>query len=74
VEMAEITPRPTPLEESGVVGWLRLFTDFWISEIPAEQVDTFLEEVEREVRPSLYSKESGWSADYVRLRFKAVLV
>jgi len=71
VDYIEVIPRPTPLA-TGVREWLKIFADHIISGLNEEQTNRFLDQVEEEVRPHLYSAENGWVADYVRLRFAAV--
>jgi len=70
VEYAEAFPRPTPLA-TGIREWLKVFADHVISGLHSTHVERFLGEVESQVRPSLYTVDSGWVADYVRLRFVA---
>lgn len=70
VDHSAIIPRPTPLT-TGVREWLRIFADHVISGFTEEQTERFLREVEDDVREYLYTAESGWVADYVRLRFAA---
>ena len=50
---------------------VKIFADHVISGLNTEQVSRFLDQVEEEVRLTLYSEEYGWVADYVRLRFAA---
>lgn len=73
VEYITIIPRPTPLT-TGVREWLKIFSDHVISGLSPEQSERFLTEVEEDVRPELYTKDGGWFADYVRLRFAATKV
>jgi trans-aconitate methyltransferase len=70
VETIELIPRPTPLK-TGVREWLNIFADHVIRKLNPSQSEVFLKEMEDTVRPSLYSKEDGWVADYVRIRFSA---
>jgi len=70
VEYMELIPRPTPLN-SGVVEWLRIFAAHLIDGLPPEHAARFLNKVEEQVKPHLYSERQGWVADYVRLRFDA---
>ena len=70
VSYIELIQRPTPLE-SGITEWLKIFADFAIFELSEEQKYLFFNDVEKQVRHSLYSEKQGWHADYVRLRFCA---
>lgn len=71
IETIATIPRPTPLA-TGVREWLKIFADHVISGFTDEQCERFLNEVEEEVRPYLYTSQEGWVADYVRLRFAAI--
>ncbi|NET54354.1 MAG: class I SAM-dependent methyltransferase [Merismopedia sp. SIO2A8] len=73
VKSIELIPRPTPLK-TGVKEWLKIFANYIISGLSPEMERHFLEQVERLVRPTLYSENDGWVADYVRLRFYAIKV
>lgn len=70
VDVVQTIVRPTPLT-TGVREWLKVFANHVISGLSAEQEERFLQQVEESVRPHLYDPASGWSADYVRLRFAA---
>ena len=72
VNHIELIPRPTPLE-AGVREWLRIFANHVISGMPSDLENQFLTETEDLVRPVLFSAETGWQADCVRLRFSAQL-
>ena len=64
-------PRPTPLP-TGMGEWLKVFRKPFFEQYGAEQ-DAVLAEVEDLLRPSLCDARGNWTADYVRLRFEAVL-
>jgi trans-aconitate methyltransferase len=70
VKQMELFKRPTPLP-AGVSGWLEVFSRKVLNALPPEQVTGFLQQVENCTKPTLYSEEHGWQADYVRLRFVA---
>lgn len=72
VTQAFLFDRPTPLEdgEQGLAIWLRMFTGAFLSRIPAEQQASFIQEVERQSRPSLFH-DGGWILDYRRIRIVA---
>jgi len=68
VRMAQLFDRPTPLEgEAGMENWLKQFKLYYFEGLPP----TALREVVSILRPKLH-KETGWLADYRRLRFVAV--
>jgi 2-isopropylmalate synthase len=70
VNHIETFPRPTPLA-TGMKPWLRIFADHVIGGLREDQAIRFLDQVEEIVRPSLFTADGGWVADYVRLRFVA---
>ncbi len=70
VEYIELIQRPTPLD-SGITEWLKIFAEHAMSSMNDETKCDFLQNVEQQVKPILYTKENGWVADYVRLRFFA---
>jgi SAM-dependent methyltransferase len=59
VDTISLIPRPTPLPESGMRGWLETFRRGLLDQLPEDR------------QPVLYSSEGVWVADYVRLRFRA---
>jgi SAM-dependent methyltransferase len=68
----ELIPRPTELP-TGMSAWLENFADPFMRQIPdAERADVRAEAVEL-LRPVLRDSTGRWTADYVRLRFAAVL-
>jgi len=68
VRNAQLFDRPTPLEgESGIENWLKQFKNYYFENLPPAA----LSEVISTLRPKLHN-ESGWFADYRRLRFLAV--
>ena len=70
-EYIELIERPTPLP-TGIKGWLVTFFHGLMSGFTDEQKDDFISEVSEMLKPELYKSETGWHADYVRLRFKAL--
>lgn len=62
--------RPTPLD-SGVKEWLKLFAQHATDHLSAADKDDFLNQVVAHLKPRLYNDHTGWTADYVRLRFSA---
>jgi SAM-dependent methyltransferase len=71
VEEIGLIPRPTPLPESGMKGWLETFRSGLLAQLPEERRELAIKETVELLKPVLYSKEGGWVADYVRLRFRA---
>jgi trans-aconitate methyltransferase len=64
--------RPTPLEDGdrGLRNWLEMFGGVSMGNLPKDQRDGLLEEVQREARASLY-RDGRWVLDYRRLRVVA---
>ena len=71
VERIELIPRPTPLPESGMTGWLRTFRRGVLNEVPEGTRETVVEETAALLAHALRDEEGNWTADYVRLRFIA---
>jgi trans-aconitate methyltransferase len=71
VDEIGLIPRPTPLPETGMQGWLETFRRGLLEQLSAERRELAIEETVALLKPVLYSEESGWIADYVRLRFRA---
>jgi SAM-dependent methyltransferase len=72
VDQIELIPRPTPLAESGMAGWLRTFRRGVLDGLPDDVRDTVVEETVALLAPVLRDEEGKWTGDYVRLRFIAV--
>jgi SAM-dependent methyltransferase len=73
VDRIDLIPRPTPLMESGMEGWLRTFRRGVIESLPASLRDPVVAECCELLAPALRDEEGNWVADYVRLRFIARL-
>jgi trans-aconitate methyltransferase len=72
VEEIAIIPRPTPLA-AGLAAWLDTFCeDFFLPLTPPDRT-TAKQEVIDLLEPILMDETGLWIADYVRLRFRAVL-
>jgi SAM-dependent methyltransferase len=71
VERIELIPRPTPLPESGMEGWLRTFRRGVLKEVPEALRGTVVQETAAMLAPVLRDQEGQWTADYIRLRFIA---
>lgn len=70
VKYIELIPRPTPLK-SGVEKWLEIFAEGITSHLSQEQKTAFLGSVKGKLLSVLFTEQTGWVADYVRLRFEA---
>lgn len=71
VERMEHFPRPTPLAEGGMAGWLRTFRRGVLDTLPTNLRDTVVNDTCALLEPSLRDEDGNWVADYVRLRFIA---
>ena len=71
VKYIALIPRPTPLP-GDIGGWLETFAESFTSRVPEAERPAFLEEVREAMRPKLCDAKGAWTADYIRLRFKAV--
>lgn len=73
-EVVEIglIPRPTPLA-TGIRGWLAAFGNPFVEGLATEARDRVFDLAVELLEPSLRDHAGNWSADYVRLRFSAVL-
>jgi len=70
VEYIELIPRPTPIDD--ITNWLDVFANGITENLNDEQKVTFKKEVKEILKPTQYNEIDGWSADYVRLRVRAV--
>jgi len=68
----ELIPRPTPLP-AGMAAWLRTFAGPVLEHLPAEAREAAFAETVDLLRWSLCDEQGRWTADYVRLRFAAVV-
>jgi len=64
-------PRPTPLGENGMSGWLNTFCRGALDALPEHLRQTAVDETVALLAPVLCDEEGRWTADYVRLRFIA---
>ncbi|MBB2913493.1 trans-aconitate methyltransferase [Streptosporangium becharense] len=73
VRLLEYFDRPTPLDQcpDGAADWVRMFAGSLLRQVPGDMVDSLLARVNELAAPAL-RRETGWMADYVRLRFAAV--
>jgi len=72
VEAMELVPRPTPLP-SGMRTWLTVFRRGLLDAIPEHLREAVLSETLNHLKPALLDSDGNWTADYVRLRFRARL-
>ncbi len=72
VEYIERIPKPTAIDD--IANWLMLFTNGLTAHLTQEQETQFRHEARELLKASLYTEEKGWTADYVRIRVKAVKV
>ncbi len=72
ISLCVLFPRPTLLPQD-IEGWLKTFASSALSAVPLEAQGQFLQRVRRLLEPSLRDLKGRWTADYVRLRFVAVL-
>ena len=70
VEYIELIPRSTPIDD--ISNWIDVFGNGMMANLNREQKEQLKYEVREYLKSKLYSDETGWSADYIRLRFKAV--
>lgn len=66
-----VFPRPTPLPGE-LLGWLETFARSFTVALAPEARGAFLLEVQEALRPALCDPEGRWTADYTRLRFRAL--
>ncbi|MDB5049461.1 MAG: trans-aconitate methyltransferase [Fibrobacteres bacterium] len=71
VESILVFPRPTPLP-GDVRAWLETFAENFMKGIPSSGRGAFLAEVQEDLRPDLCDADGKWTADYTRLRFRAI--
>jgi trans-aconitate methyltransferase len=69
VQYIALIPRPTPLPD--IMGWLTTFCGGFTAVLPTHERADYLASVRERVRPGLCDANGRWTADYVRLRFKA---
>jgi trans-aconitate methyltransferase len=71
VERIALIPRPTPLAEGGMSGWIRTFRRGVLDTLPEAMRETVVEEAVALLQHVLRDEDGNWTADYVRLRFIA---
>lgn len=65
-----LIPRPTPLP-TDMAGWLETMAGPFFAVLDASDRASALEETVRLLQPCLADQQGSWTADYVRLRFRA---
>ncbi len=68
----ELIPRPTPLP-NGMAGWLKTFALPFVAHLKPARQQAVLDTAMMLLSGVLKDKKGNWTADYVRLRFHAVL-
>ncbi len=71
VEQMTLIPRPTPLPESGMKGWLGTFRRGVLDGLPTAKREAVVSETIALLTSALRDEDGNWTADYVRLRFVA---
>ncbi len=71
IEEIAIHPRPTPVA-AGMEAWLATLAAPALAVLPEAERDGARAEVADLVRPALCDADGNWTADYARLRFRAV--
>jgi trans-aconitate methyltransferase len=72
VRKMALIPRPTPMPESGMRGWLETFRRGVIDSLPESAKENVINEIEELLAQALRDEDGNWTADYVRLRFVAL--
>ena len=72
LQRMSLIPRPTPLAENGMTGWLRTFRRGVLDSLPDVLRETVVNETAELLAPALRDEDGHWIADYVRLRFIAI--
>jgi SAM-dependent methyltransferase len=71
VEKIVLIPRPTPLAEEGMEGWLRTFRRGVLDGLPKDVAEAVVKDTTALLERVLRDEARKWTADYVRLRFIA---
>lgn len=70
VDYIDLIPRPTKLP-GDILDWLEIFAQPFTQALAEPQRISFLKEVKNELATCLRDGDGKWTADYVRVRFKA---
>ncbi len=68
VTYSALFDRPTALDNLTV--WLEMFTDGWLSPLPAPEKDSLIQKVIERLKPQLY-RDGEWQIDYRRIQIVA---
>lgn len=71
VPYIEVIPRPTRLP-GDISGFLETFGGSFTSVLPVVEREAYIDDVRSRLKPLLRGEDGTWTADYTRLRFKAV--
>lgn len=71
VKRIALIPRPTPLADGGMRGWINTFRRGVLDTLPEAMREKVVEESAALLEPVLRDEDGNWTADYVRLRFIA---
>lgn len=74
VHYIELLPRPTPLPQGGMRGWLETFRRGLFQQLPEPEREAAFKETVQLLKPVLCDDLGKWTADYVRLRFLAIAI
>lgn len=72
IDRVELFARPTPLP-TDMAGWLATFAEPFLNALPGADRETARDEAVELLRPALCDRSGQWIADYMRLRFVAVV-
>jgi SAM-dependent methyltransferase len=72
VHTIELIPRPTLLP-TGIAAWLGVFADPFLVAVPESERESVRKDAIALLKPVLCDSLGNWTADYVRLRFAAVM-
>lgn len=72
VDSIALIPRPTPLA-AGMKAWIETFARGFLSLLPEADRKAAVAESVDLLRPNLMDRSGQWTADYIRLRFRAVI-
>ncbi|HEX3694720.1 MAG TPA: class I SAM-dependent methyltransferase [Polyangia bacterium] len=71
VESIALFARPTPLPGE-MTAWLQTFAESFLDPLPPTERPVLLAEVQDDLRPALCDPAGHWTADYTRVRFRAI--
>ncbi|MEL7346838.1 MAG: methyltransferase domain-containing protein [Pseudomonadota bacterium] len=72
VEHCDLIPRPTRVD-AGMEAWLGTLAAPVLARVAPDRREAFITRVTRLVTPALRAEDGTWWADYVRLRYRAIL-